>query len=209
MEKHEKVYIQLKESGFKGWGGKNYDNRMVGWEKQIQLIKEVVGDDVESIAEFGCGAGDVSIKLAQEGFRVTGIDISPTAIEWAKTKIGEFDLDIEFIASSICSEDLLLNREFDMVIDGNCIHCLFDDDRNRFYYNAKRILKSGGYLFMSSAIKENDEDETPSISSIERCVITEEALRDELDTMGFEKVKDWISHENHRHYYGLYTLLKD
>ena len=96
-----------------------------------------------------------------------------------------------------------------MVIDGNCIHCLFGEDRNRFYDNAKRMLKSDGYLFMSTAVIENDEDETPSISSIRRCIITEEALKAELARMGFRKVKDWISHVNHRHYYGLYTLLKE
>ena len=208
MEKHEEVYIHLKEKGFKGWGGKNYDNRMAGWKKQIQLIKQLVGNDVKSVAEFGCGAGDVSIMLAQEGYNVTGVDISPTAIEWAKNKSNGHELNIEFISSDICSEDLLMNKEFDMVVDGNCIHCLFGEERNRFYENAKRVLKSGGYLFLSTAIKENEEDETPSISSIERCVITEETLRVEVERMGFGKIKDWISQENHRHYYGLYTLLK-
>jgi len=203
MEKHEKVYLELKEKGFNGWGGKNYNSRMLGWQEQVQVIKSLIGESIQDVVEFGCGAGDVSLLFAREGFNVTGVDISPTAINWAQSKSRSQNLNAEFVTSNICNQEFLLDKTYDLVIDGNCLHCLFDSDRLDFYSNAQRLLKLGGYLFVSTAVKLNEEDETPTISSIERCFLTEDALKNELDDMGFDIIKEWSSHNTHRHYYGL------
>ena len=38
------------------------------------------------VLELGCGAGDLSLELAARGYEVSGVDIAPTAIEWAQDK---------------------------------------------------------------------------------------------------------------------------
>lgn len=43
----------------------------------------------------GCGLGDDAKYLDELGFRVTGFDISPTAIEWAKRLHAETDIQFE------------------------------------------------------------------------------------------------------------------
>lgn len=206
MEKHEKAYIDLKNNGYEGWGGKKYQARMDGWKVQVEKIKDLIGNDVKNILEFGSGAGDVSILLAKSGFDLTGVEISPTAVEWARSKSLDENLEIEFIASSVCDESLLMGRKFDMLIDGNCLHCLFDQDREKFYLNAQRLIKAGGYLFISTAVKLREDDKDPNISFIERYIITEKSLNEELERHNFVRIKDWLSHGSHRHYYGLYKL---
>ena len=81
---HDALYIRKKSSGERGW---NDEQTWFAWRKEmLDLIAS--GDLPESgkLLELGCGAGDVSLLFAERGYQVTGIDISTTAIEWAKEK---------------------------------------------------------------------------------------------------------------------------
>ena len=49
----------------------------------IELVESKKVQPCKTI-DLGCGAGNYAIYLAQQGFEVTGIDISPTAIEIAR-----------------------------------------------------------------------------------------------------------------------------
>ena len=46
--------------------------------------------------DLGCGQGRNSFWLASRGFTVTGLDLSPVAIEQARGVAEEFDLDVSF-----------------------------------------------------------------------------------------------------------------
>lgn len=48
------------------------------------------------ILDVGCGTGNFSIKLAQRGCKVVGIDISDEMLEIARSKARQMNLDIEF-----------------------------------------------------------------------------------------------------------------
>lgn len=202
-DQHEAIYRQLRDKGFSGWGGSKYDDRMTGWDKDLKKLFEVTKQKKVQVLELGCGAGDVAIKLSQMGHKVTGLDISQTAIEWAKQKSEKYDID--YVVSSASDQTILLDQQYDLVLDGTCLHCLFDDDRTNFYKNVKRLLKSNGYFFVSSVILKHETAETPQVSMIERCVLSEENLRKELINEGFSEVKVWSKrHEKHGHMWGVY-----
>lgn len=207
INEHEVVYQKLRESGYKGWGGTNYENRMNGWDDNLNKIFESIKIEQGKVLELGCGAGDVSLKLAQMDFDVTGVDISPTAVKWAKEKAQDSSLTIDFIAQSVCETTLLEGKQFELIIDGNCLHCLFDEERIAFYSNVKRLISESGYFFIGSAILSHADDPLPKLSSIERCLLTEEKLETEILEMGFKKVKSWVTqHETHSHYRGIFHL---
>jgi ubiquinone/menaquinone biosynthesis C-methylase UbiE len=48
------------------------------------------------VLDVGCGTGNFSIKLAKQGCRVIGIDISDEMLDIARAKAKELKLDIEF-----------------------------------------------------------------------------------------------------------------
>lgn len=48
----------------------------------------------KKIVEVGCGKGDFTAKIHQNGFDVTGIDIAPTAISKARAKYPEIRFEV-------------------------------------------------------------------------------------------------------------------
>jgi 2-polyprenyl-3-methyl-5-hydroxy-6-metoxy-1,4-benzoquinol methylase len=51
--------------------------------------------------EFGCGAGNYAVWLAKQGFAVTGIDISPSAIGLARENARKHNVSCTFIVADV------------------------------------------------------------------------------------------------------------
>lgn len=64
--------------------------------------------------DLGCGDGTNAIMLARHGWSVTGIDISPQAIERAETAIRDEPLDVRFIQTDMLTWEP--DSEYDLVI---------------------------------------------------------------------------------------------
>jgi ubiquinone/menaquinone biosynthesis C-methylase UbiE len=95
-----------------------------------------------------CGAGTNTLYLAEKGFQVTGIDISPKAIKYAKEKARKTNTKIQFQIQNFLNlpfED----EEFDFVFDMGCFHHVLIKDRDTYINGVYRVLKtSGSYLMV-------------------------------------------------------------
>jgi SAM-dependent methyltransferase len=91
--------------------------------------------------EVGCGTGTNAIFLAQHGFEVVGVDISPLAVEDARAKAqGRCRFEtIDFL------NEAPPGGPFEFVFDRGCFHT-FDEDheRARFAQNVAAALANGG-----------------------------------------------------------------
>lgn len=81
--------------------------------------------------EIGCGAGNFSVMLAQHGYTVTGVDISPTAVDWAKERARSTNTVVVFRVDNVLTLSTCGDAMFDVVVDGHCLHCIIGDDRAR------------------------------------------------------------------------------
>lgn len=199
-DQNETIYQKLKEDGYSGWGGKKFDDLVKGWQKKIDVLVEQLPFKTGSILEMGCGTGEVVRLLDAMNFEVTGIDISNTAIDWANEK-GKGN----YLCLNACDEHLLEGESYDLIIDGCCLHCLFKEDREAYYKNVYRLLNEGGYFHVNSAVLKKQNANIPKLAVIERCVVTQEVLENELERHGFESVKTWLNeHKTHNHFTGLY-----
>jgi SAM-dependent methyltransferase len=95
----------------------------------------------KDILEYGCGPGNFVFKLAKAGARVTGIDISPVAIDQAKAKAAEMDIaDIQFRVMD--AENITLpNNSFDLIFGTSILHHL---NIETAYSELARLLRKGG-----------------------------------------------------------------
>jgi len=64
--------------------------------------------------DLGCGAGQNALWLARQGWRVTGIDIAPTAIRSARSEAALLNIEVEFLVADLTSWQP--ERAYDLVI---------------------------------------------------------------------------------------------
>ncbi|MCS1350726.1 class I SAM-dependent methyltransferase [Mechercharimyces sp. CAU 1602] len=97
--------------------------------------------------DVGCGAGREAIFLAQQGFNVTGIDMSEKAIAIAKSRAVEQGVNVDFHCGNVLkmSED---NHSFDFVNDRGCFHLIGSEDRPYYVKEMVRVLKPGGRILL-------------------------------------------------------------
>ena len=64
-----------------------YDADYRDYEEDLGLILELAESAGGPVVELGCGTGRVMLALAANGFRVTGIDVSPALLDVARRKL--------------------------------------------------------------------------------------------------------------------------
>jgi SAM-dependent methyltransferase len=100
------------------------------------------------ILEVGCGAGNNLWFAAREGFQVTGIDGSPTAIEYAQRRFAEEGLKGEFQTGDFTSLPWG-DDTFDLAVDRGAIVCCPSTAARRAVREVRRVLREGGRFFFN------------------------------------------------------------
>jgi ubiquinone/menaquinone biosynthesis C-methylase UbiE len=148
--------------------------------------------------EYGCGPGSYALFLAERGARVTGIDISPVAIEQAREHAKRQNLRaIEF---RIMDAEALEfdNDSFDLVCGTGILHHL---DLDRAFSEIARVLRSSGSAIFIEPLGHNPlinlyRKRTPDLRTADEHPLLMNDLRRARDF--FDRVEI--------HPYGLLTL---
>lgn len=137
---------------------RTYSLNELGWElgKPRPILVEFVEEGLLKkgrALDICSGAGTNTVYLAQQGFEVTGIDISSTAIEYAKTKATQANVKIRFMVQDFLKLPFQ-DEEFDFVHDMGCFHHVKPKDRTVFIEGVHRVLKKDGdYLLTCFSYK--------------------------------------------------------
>ena len=111
--------------------------------ERFEYLPSCVGKD---ILDFGCGRGLMSLKLLEMGAkRVTGIDVDPLIIDYAKREIPK-SVDrsrLDFFTSKL---ENFREESFDLIFSKDTLeHCLAPSDEVR---ELARLLRPGGKLIL-------------------------------------------------------------
>lgn len=105
------------------------------------LLNAIPKRDFKNVLDIGCGQGFITKDLP--GLNVYGIDISESAINFAKKLIP----NVNFLQGSIFDIDSLIDEEFDLiVITGVLYQQYIGDSSSLIYILIDKILKKGGVL---------------------------------------------------------------
>lgn len=147
----EIAYKKMAASGEKSWGEHINQPELDDSFKIFlqECMEKSWFPDGGKAMEFGCGTAPMLRYLQKLGFKGTGVEICETAVQMAREQ--SEGLGLEFIAADI-TKDIPVNMEsYDLVTDGNCLHCIFmGEDRIRYMENAYSILKKNGVLLIFS-----------------------------------------------------------
>jgi 2-polyprenyl-3-methyl-5-hydroxy-6-metoxy-1,4-benzoquinol methylase len=121
------------------------------YKKCLDLIESKIGDfSGKKILDFGCGDGVLTFELFRRGAEAYGIDISETAISFAKRKHGSLGSNASFFVESCCKTHFT-NEFFDAIVSSDVIEHVAEVDM--FLKEAHRILKTGGIAVISTPLR--------------------------------------------------------
>jgi SAM-dependent methyltransferase len=100
------------------------------------------------VLEIGCGAGNNLWFAAREGFRVTGVDGSPSAIEYARRRFADEGLEVDLRVGDFISLPFEADT-FDFVIDRAALTCSGFHSAQQTVAEVRRVLALGGKFFFN------------------------------------------------------------
>jgi SAM-dependent methyltransferase len=102
---------------------------------------------VGALLDVGCGTGEHTILATLRGADAVGIDVSARAIQIARRKAAERDVETDFqVIDALCLDTL--SRSFDTIIDSGLFHLFDDIARARYATAVHSVLRPGGHLHL-------------------------------------------------------------
>ena len=133
-------------------------SRRTGWDRRSPAGLEKVTAAViaaagaragDQVLDIGCGAGSVSLPLAEDGARVLAIDPSQLMVGQLEVRAQERAL-IGFECLAMPIERLSLPAEsVDVIVSSYALHYLRDVDKGRLVAAAYHWLRPGGTLVLA------------------------------------------------------------
>jgi ubiquinone/menaquinone biosynthesis C-methylase UbiE len=153
---HDELYRRKRAEGKPGWDD---GEQWLAWKAEIDGLMDDPGfPKTGALLELGCGAGDASLLFAEKGYQVSGIEISPAAVEWAREKFEGRDQKAELVVGGVTDLGRWGDGTFDIVIDGHCLHCIIGGDRGKVLSETYRVLKPGGLFYVSTMCGDPKEE---------------------------------------------------
>ena len=117
-------------------------------ERSIEWIVSHFGvDDKTSIADFGCGPGLYTTRLAEQGATVTGIDFSENSIEYAKQVAEQKNLEISYLHTNYLEFET--THRFDLITMIMCDFCALSPDQRKIMLSKfSSLLTPGGAVLL-------------------------------------------------------------
>jgi SAM-dependent methyltransferase len=100
------------------------------------------------LLDVGCGTGQNALLAAEHGADVTGVDISPLAVERATAEAGRRGLAARFLVADALRLDAL-GEQFDTLIDCGAFHTFDDADRGPYVASLSAVTRPGGRLHLA------------------------------------------------------------
>ena len=160
------------------WDTNRHDNNLEQTLRELELTGGRVFD-------LGCGTGSNAVWLARQGFTVSGSDISPTAIERARTRAQAAGVDILFEAADFLTDDVAPGP-FELIFDRGCFHSFDEPQEQALFVQrvAARLADGGLWISLMGSTDGPDRDVGPPRRSAAWITSTTEPLFEILSLRG-------------------------
>jgi len=117
------LYRVLWRFGFTPW------ERRQAWAEQVSAMfdREEQGRQppLGAALDLGCGTGFWSVRLAERGWEVTGVEIVTKALRSARERAQKAGIEVRFLEGSVASlQDAGVGSGFRLVLDFGTVHGL-------------------------------------------------------------------------------------
>lgn len=113
-----------------------------------------------AVLDVGCGAGSNVLYLSRSGYRGFGVDISPGAVQAAKSRALEQGLKADFRLGDALQLGFPEGK-FGGVVDNGCFHTLPVNRRTEYAREIRRVLAPEGHFVLSWVAREHTAPRGP------------------------------------------------
>jgi ubiquinone/menaquinone biosynthesis C-methylase UbiE len=109
----------------------------------------------QQVLDIGCGTGALTLRAAQRGAKVKGIDSNAQMLEIAGQRVKDagFTESVELTEMGVAELDAEEAQRYDAVMCGLCLSELSEDEVHYTLKQVTRILQPGGLLLVADEIK--------------------------------------------------------
>lgn len=120
-------------------------------ETSLDLIERAAAGQSASIIDVGGGESTLIDDLLARGYHnTTVLDISATALEVSKARLGPRAEQVQWIAADVIAAELA-PRSYDVWHDRAVFHFLTsEDERSAYVQQVSRAVKPGGHVIVST-----------------------------------------------------------
>lgn len=137
-----------------------FDSQAANWSSQYKAgghMADRIGRFADGLSnlgiasgdllDFGCGAGDVALGMAGNGWQVTGCDISPGMIETASARTGAEGVNWLALDPAAQGKLPFADASFDAVVSSSVFEYVTDPARQ--FTEIARVLRPGGAFLLT------------------------------------------------------------
>ncbi|WP_461177563.1 class I SAM-dependent DNA methyltransferase [Virgibacillus ainsalahensis] len=118
------------------------------WAAFTQKAFERSGKHIKKIADLGCGTGEITMKLAEAGYNMTGVDYSEEMLTYAQQKASETNYSIQWICQDLREIQGLTNLDAAVSYCDVINYITAQDELKAVFKSVASALKEGGmFLF--------------------------------------------------------------
>ena len=109
----------------------------------------------QKVLDLGCGTGALTLRAAQKGAKVKGIDINPQMLEIAQKQAIKKNLFQNIILSEMGVAELgnEKSKSYDVVMSGLCFSELTESELIFTLKEINRVLKPSGLLLVADEVR--------------------------------------------------------
>jgi len=122
------------------------------------VFKKYVPFPVERVLELGCGSGRLICDMAPRGYKMTGLDLNPTALDYCKKKLKKQKASADLVVGDM--SNFTFDEPFDAAVNAiNTFRHLETEEAALAHLNCvAKHLKFGGVFVLSLHLLPPDGD---------------------------------------------------
>ena len=119
------------------------------FDQLLALVEKNRDVPLGSALDLGCGTGRWSVRLAERGWQVVGVDVVPRAIDAARHRSEQAGVDATFKEGDVTALRAAgVGSNFNFLLDMECFNWLSDCDRTRMAQEVDAVAAHDATLLL-------------------------------------------------------------
>jgi SAM-dependent methyltransferase len=185
LERHERLRGDMRSVGCMNRTPEDAAAALERTEGRLRVVLEAVCPERSgrSLLDFGCGVGRLAPLMRDLGFDYLGVDLSPVAIDQARTAHPSAAFEVADIVS------FRTERRFDVIVVWSVLlHLVRDDDWTAALHNLANALADQGRIVLFDTVPEEPQRTAEHVN-----LRTRDTYRRWLPTVGLRLSEEWLA----------------